>query len=294
MTLTFKDFILNEADYNKDSRAKTLKLSNEEIIKSIEQYSPKTIESFKHVRIYRGIKSIAIDSKYVDPTQFIRQSANTSNFYTTLIDNLPSWSKYPKRSKSLVCSTDHHYAHGYGSTYLVIPMDGVPIGICYAEDFWSAFPYVESNMSGESMGTFNTFIFGILDALDVVEGLETKSFNLKDSSDFGKLKKELNKLTASNIDKVFRTGYYIDDEFKKYIRKNIKSMSMIELLNKLLDPEKNKFDLIKSGQKFPSHVENNEVWVGGKSLLLPVKSTDSKVIFKHFNLLDLINEDIQK
>ena len=66
---------------------------------------------------------------------------------------------------------------------------------------------------------------------------------------------------------------------------------MIELLNKLLDPEKNDFTMIKSGAKVPVNNEDKEVWVGGKSLLLPVFWPDSHAIFKHFGLLNAITSD---
>ena len=191
MKLTFKNFIVNEVygiKYDKASRAETLKLTTEEIIKSIEQYSPKTIKSFKDVRIYRGVHNINVDPKYVDPTQFNRKSSSTSNFYTVIIDNSPAWSKYPKRSQSLVCSTNFEYASGYGKTYLVIPIDGVPIGVCSEDDFWGSFSNVSSNLNGHSMAEFNDHILQVLDALHRIEKLETPPIELRNTSDFNKLK----------------------------------------------------------------------------------------------------------
>lgn len=303
MKLTFKEFILTESSvknsikYNKMTRTEELELSSEEIIRYIEQYSPKTIEMLKHTRIYRGAShKITYGPKYVDPTIFNRKSANTSNFYTTLVDNLPSWADYPKRSQSLVGSTNFGYASEYGNVYLIIPMDGVPIGISSEEDFWESFPYVQANLDYESMDIFNTYIYDMLDSLNDIKTLKVKPSILANSLDFKTLKHELNKITKDNFDKIYftkdtRLGVR-KSPFREFIEKNLISMSMIDILDKLLNPEKNKFKLIKSGDKFPENTTNNEVWVGGKLILLPVRNLEvSREVLNYFDLTDKIEKD---
>ena len=94
--------------------------------------------------IYKGMTSCG---PYIlsDPSKIQRESANTYNYYTVLFDNLPSWSEYPKRSKSLICTSELNIAFGYsdtkenGALYIVIPKDNTKIGICPTYDIWDAF-----------------------------------------------------------------------------------------------------------------------------------------------------------
>jgi len=81
-------------------------------------------------RIFRGLM---FNGKYVyvNPIQHTRKSANTSNYYTVLFDEiLPSWKNYPKRSKSIICTTNTSKAMGYGTLFKIYPYNGSHIGEC--------------------------------------------------------------------------------------------------------------------------------------------------------------------
>lgn len=76
---------------------------------------------------------------YVDPSKAQRQSANTSNYYTLIFDNIPSMAKFPKRSKSFICSTSKYIADGYsdyGPAAILIPFDNTLIGAVNRQDMW--------------------------------------------------------------------------------------------------------------------------------------------------------------
>jgi hypothetical protein len=80
----------------------------------------------------------------VSPKSYIRTSLMSgasagvkSNHGTLLMDNLPSWSNFPKRSQSLIGTTDVNTHLTFGShRYFVIPFDGARFGICPAGDLW--------------------------------------------------------------------------------------------------------------------------------------------------------------
>jgi len=69
-----------------------------------------------------------------------RKSRNTANFYTLMMENLSQWRKFPKRSNSLICTTDYYKARMYGTAYRVIPIDlNAKFGVCPEEDIWESF-----------------------------------------------------------------------------------------------------------------------------------------------------------
>jgi hypothetical protein len=117
--------------------------------------------------IFRGTRINTLPVMLVDPSASQRKSANTENYYTLLIDNLPSWQNYPKRSKSLICSTSRHVAELFsqdndknGGVYIVLPFNGAKIGICPQRDIWL------TNIQGRRMYEWNRIYssYGISDS----------------------------------------------------------------------------------------------------------------------------------
>jgi len=84
---------------------------------------------------------------FVDPTARTteRKSANTYNYYTLWMDNDPAWASFPKRSRSLICSTSLNIASSYkgqgGKPMVVIPVENCTIGVCSAADLWESFRF---------------------------------------------------------------------------------------------------------------------------------------------------------
>jgi hypothetical protein len=74
----------------------------------------------------------------VDPSQTERISQNTTNYYTIILDNIPSMKGFPKRSRSFIASTEFNGAYGYAyhRPTAIIPYDGVKIGSVNRQDMW--------------------------------------------------------------------------------------------------------------------------------------------------------------
>lgn len=121
-----------------------LKFLNEEMdyIKSIDK--EKTIELIKtHCRsfnfdnpIFRGSGNSLYRYELVDTTYSSRESANTTNHYTVILDKLLAEQNLPQRSKSIICTNNKKYAKQYGYLYAIIPFDNASIGICPTNDIW--------------------------------------------------------------------------------------------------------------------------------------------------------------
>ena len=96
-------------------------------------------------RIYRGMDVYDTDFFYQPVMQpGTRKSANVPNWYTLIMDNVPEWSKFPKRSASVICTTDPIASRDYGVTFNVLPFGNPIIGICPNEDIWFSFPRLKT------------------------------------------------------------------------------------------------------------------------------------------------------
>lgn len=163
--------------------------------------------------------------------QSTRKSANTSNHYTVILDHVLTPLGYPKRSASIICSTDSHRARGYGRVYRLFPYDGVKIGVCPERDmFWTPIRL----LNGEIIDVYD------VNRLLINANVTDKSYSAliddmvaEKSADFdaffGKTKEEINKF--------FETAY---------------------------SPKQTGMQLVNT-KDFPS-LDGNECWVGGKMI----------------------------
>jgi len=196
--------------------------------------------------IYRGLpdnfNTAMIDS---DGDWYPRKSRNTKNYMTLLMDNLPSWKKYPKRSKSIICSTSRSKAQGYGHNYHVIPYDNTNIGICSRSDVW--FSFKSKNLNG--LDTVNVWNDELKETFE--------DFNIDtDDNEWKKLKHQFKGLSLA-----LTGGGKMINKLKKYYN--------LDNLNNMLSPEENGF---KIGIQNMKH--DREVWIQGKSILVKLDYSD--------------------
>ena len=101
-----------------------------------------------------------------------RKSQNTHNYYTLIFDNHPEMKDFPKRSKSLIASTDFSVASGYlanaifrnpipdftptsGEPTIIIPFDDSRIGATGRGDIWHISTVLFDNH--DTLPQFNRF-----------------------------------------------------------------------------------------------------------------------------------------
>jgi len=201
-------------------------------------------------KIYRGIRSLSIDYGYVDSNKGLpRVSINTENYMTLLMDNLPSWKNYPKRSKGIICSTNPIEATSYGNAFQVIPYDNSKIGICPKEDIWFSFDF---DRPLHDIPFFNRVLAHLFNKYNI---------NVDDNN-WNSFKNGIEKLDPNKI---------LDDNdlnplhlFFKLTQKMFKRDTYIpEHFNKLLDPKKHGFKLGINNLK-----PYREVWIQGEAILI--------------------------
>lgn len=199
--------------------------------------------------IWKGIKHLTKDFYKTDPKLVIRKSANTTNFYTMLFDNLSSWQVYPKRSQSLICTTISSRAGAFtgwgdneGSVYLVLPFNGAKIGVCPTYDMWDAF----ENGAALDLSDFNDI-----------------------------MRRELGMTNENNykefFDQVYEHRLTLASELEWSRLEYVDSPEeCMEIFNGYLNPKFNGFNLVTDMNNLPS--ENREVWTDSESYLVRSES----------------------
>lgn len=192
-----------------------------------------------------------------------RKSANTSNEYTVLVDNLPAWKEYPKRSESLICTNLNNlgYTWDYGETFIILPENGANIGVCSSYDFWNGFG--RFTQLGKAAGYTSHPLMGIFN--EILRSIfQDAGFKLRhDNKDFDQIKQALDAGT-----KYLRTAEpeTLAREDKSFFKSVIDGKeTMLEFIEKVLDPTINGFKLVK----YKNLVEfsgNKELWFSGPAL----------------------------
>jgi hypothetical protein len=224
------------------------------------------------ISIFRGIKS---DAKLMigDGTDLVRKAANTKNYVNSLLDVLPVWQEWPKRSKSFICSTSKKGAGVYGTLFLVIPLDNQSIGFCiYNSDFWDALPVNDQQFKLLDVSSFNHVIN------DLFSFCKTKNITLEDNSDNdGNICiKNLNYICDAYNDKKL-TGEFSTlsprQELYEYFIKQLIRHGVLEYLNKILDPNV-RCDIKSNFLELKNVTDNRECWMSGKVLFIKYEYVD--------------------
>lgn len=204
-----------------------------------------------------------------------RMSPNAiENIYNLLLSNLPSWSKYPKRNKSIICSTDRNIAVDYGTLYCIFPYNNTKIGLVPDSDIWYSFGKYGC------LSDFNYYIMNILETFSKTPTDKIfKNYNqlLKCFDEVDKTKKENKKIAYDYIKKV----RYIFDLLNSCKYFDIPEKKFIDCLNTALDPEHGGFDIITTKNKYPY---NREVWIDDYCIAVDYN------VFYNESFLELYNE----
>lgn len=220
------------------------------------------IEAYKGMpKLYRGM-SIDDDNAYImNLSGMTRKSANTLNYATLIFNKLPSWRGWPPRSESISCSPGLSMAGGYGRLFYIIPLENQPVAQQKSGmDFWYTFSktFKEYNLSDMNISDFN-------DRLDYIA--HKYGFQLSETN----ADVLVDQLT--NLQKVITEGE-LDEVLKsrnKLYHLFFNKTPIMETLNKLFDPNE---VCHKSNYPDVTFSDNNEVWLSGQVLAIPVGLLD--------------------
>jgi hypothetical protein len=276
--MRLKNYIIEVQRYKKKFRG--VELSLDEVIRVSRHYSKaieKLLKNENSVIMTRTTLGSYFDYKYINPKkEEPRVSANTFNYYTLIIDNSKKWSKYPKRSQSIICLNDS-YSTMDDFYYWVVPKNGAVIGECNSRDFWVSFENISSmdDYFNEYVRLFLNFPYIDSNFNDIhIENINNK--NKKDYSYNIKLKRFDSNLSefkkaVKNFDRWWKNQKTLTlQEFKSnfsnisWIKKWNGKESLYNVLEKTLDPSKNGFKI-----KTIKNIEiDKESWTDAECLII--------------------------
>jgi hypothetical protein len=167
---------------------------------------------------------------YIDPKQSERvpggDTAVGSKHHLLLMDNLPSWSGFPRRSRSIIGVTAEDPRTLFGKErFLVIPFDGAKFGVAPSCDLWSC----QVNIPSSVPSSMNIISF------DETFSQMLRVNKISDKS-YSQMIMDLQKLYDSETSKSWKDSTRLGNLFSK-IREN--RFDIIEDgLSDFLSPEK--------------------------------------------------------
>jgi len=146
-------------------------------------YSQATEKFLNGVAIYRGVREF--QGPYFVKIPGLRISQNTENSYTRLFSGLlPSWSKYPPRNKSFICTTNINRTRGYiteseysRGQYIILPKNNAKIGVCSFTDMWDSFLSLANEYKIYDMSYLNWSINNFVETVSLKNEKFNQTFN---------------------------------------------------------------------------------------------------------------------
>lgn len=211
MKTKFKSFLIEGSEEIHQTMYPTLYADDvQDLTKYLEENCASAWKAFQKYRgarsIYRGVTDDFGEVVLGEYGKGSRFAKNTSDLYRMLIDTSPGFSEYPKRGKSLIASTDQEYANGYGETYLVLPFDGAPIGVCQYEDMFDT----DVPVFGSSM-PISSFSMQLCTAIEIHKSVRLTLDELKQKIDQIGVDKVIKRLTGNWKSESAREAYGINN-----------------------------------------------------------------------------------
>jgi len=270
--MRLKNYITEWREYEKMGRGKEIALH--QAIRIAPQFSNALTSGTVITRTIARLKPSVIYYS-IDPKSGTRASQNTGNYYTLIMDNSTMWKKYPKRSKSVVCSINGQCGSKF--PYRVFPKNGSKIGVCKENDLWFSFRK-SFDMTLDLMNNTLEILFNLASekvtedvqisydkSLPVIKNA-CKRFD-KWFENIKYDKKELEKI----IDQDRYSSYYSDKALDVLSGYNGDLYTLIETK---LSPEKNGFKLITTSNLNVGGAKK-EMWTDGECLMVRCDTVDN-------------------
>lgn len=198
--------------------------------------------------IWRGFKNHNEPILKIDPSTGIRQSQNTTNYYTELLDHNPHYNGWPKRSRSLICTTDWTRAKQYqdsmvGATYALFPARGAKVAVCSGMDIWEAEAKIPFFGGYVTFPDLNYYLREL--------GLPTRYVGMVDAVKSSWFKKNLIDLCAKEFD-----SDAPDPEF------------FLPMIMEGMSPNNVHFDLLTIEEYAGSGIHGRELWIGDPVIIV--------------------------
>lgn len=282
----YSQFILEEYDVVHDTRSKPIELGVGESISSyLMDKASWYFEDIDNITpIYRGIDGNTTSMRYhdkdgerqkllsIDPSKHKRYSRNTDTIYIAMMDESDYWSQYPKRSNSIICSTDFDRASSYGQVYRVIPLkEHSKFALCPKYDVFVSFEHLFNKL--KSLGfKFRESMPAIPELNDLV--ISMGGMHDDEEANRDNIAVSLDLFKSSWLDdgedyheENWQYADMIKDFIKNYKENIIQIGDIYEEIERHMNPKDNGFKLIEYNRstKLPT---DNEIYTDCECLLV--------------------------
>jgi hypothetical protein len=202
------------------------------------------------VVLYRAVNLVMNHSYVVDPKTSTRTSTNEHNHHTVLMsDILPSWSRYPRRDKSLCCTNSESVALGYGrQVFVALPRNGTTLAVAPLGDMWESF----------STTNLENLAWDIIDA--VSKTIPTDSYKAA-------------RYHADHLETLIDISSILEivgvRANKAELTEWLDRHNLAATFDKYLNPEANGFKLINISDLPSINKRSHEIWFSSPAILIP-------------------------
>jgi hypothetical protein len=203
---------MKKIQYFKLFESRTARLSDEEFINLAKTKCKDFLASPKYLQRIKG--SYDGDYSYINPKLSHRNPLMKdegsggvfSSHHTLLMDNLPSWNGFPKRTQSIIGLTNFGFEPSFGDQYYcIIPYDGAKFAVAPDCDLWNS----SCQIFGQEYKFDDYFTESFLQA-----GVSDKSYE-EMMSDIQKIYDDYSNLETSDFTDKYQISNYIIRIFKQ-------------------------------------------------------------------------------
>ncbi len=273
----FFDKVVLSASRSKATMSVKKPINSEEELKKLLEtdYSEAYNKAKNGDIIYRGADNYTKNCLAIEYIPGKRISESTTNIYTKLLSDIfPSWSKFPKRNRSIIASFNLENASEYGLEHIVLPKNGAKIAICPDTDIWYSF---SDNGSFNELYNFNNEFVRTAAYVLKKPSKQIENAFIKETND-----DVINLLNELNIKflEMCKNNNIINSLMQDYFDEWVSNPSLLYsdyLENVFFNNSRFKIQNISEIQSD----DNSEVWFEGPSIFIPV---DSELLLESLNI----------
>jgi hypothetical protein len=225
---------MKKIQYFKLFESRTARLSDEEFINLAKTKCKDFLTSPKYLQRIKA--SYDGDYSYINPKLSHRNPLMKdegaggvfSSHHTLLMDNLPSWKGFPKRTQSIIGSTNFGFDPSFGDHYYcIIPYDGAKFAVAPDCDLWNSSCKISNNeykfddYFSESFSQASISDDTYEDMMNDIQKLIT---NADDIGDLKSLARERIKIRIWKNQKVYSMWDKYDPSYEDAIKDSLKAI----------------------------------------------------------------------
>jgi len=287
---------MKKIQYFKLFESRTARLSDEEFINLAKTKCKDFLASPKYLQRIKA--SFNGDYSYINPKLSHRNPLMKdegsggvfSSHHTLLMDNLPSWNGFPKRTQSIIGSTNFGFDPSFGDYYYcIIPYDGANFAVAPDGDLWnssckiSGEEYKFDDYFSESFSQASISDYSYDEMMEDIQKLYDDYLSGKELEISRYIIRILKQMKEDNVKdvKIALNNYFAPNKFRGLGTKHVGSngftlMNYSEISN--IQEKDSQGNLIKYGNEFWTDSECLIVYLGDSSSPRDVYEKYNKVL----------------